>query len=114
MMVVFNSYMAYFTTHLTNRLIALATTSMHALTITISDVPHHGRSDPSSSRDEEFEFKSPMVQEESYKGPITRSKTKFDNLVIYFDSKEACESKGLRVNQETCRFSNDINTRNQA
>ena len=50
------------------------------------DVPHHGRIEPSSPREEEPESKSSMV---NYKGPITRSRAKFVNLVTYLDSKEA-------------------------
>ena len=56
------------------------------------DVPHHGRSDPSSPREEESKLESPMVQDESYKGPINQSRAKFVNLVTYLDNKEACEA----------------------
>ena len=52
-------------------------------------MPHHG---PSSPREEEFELEGLMVQEESYKGPITRSKVKFVNLFTYLDNEEACEA----------------------
>ena len=50
------------------------------------DVPHHGRSGPRSPRKEEFKLRSPMV---SYKGPITRLRAKFVNLVTYLDDKGA-------------------------
>ena len=51
-------------------------------------VSYHGRFDPSSPREEEPESESPMMQEKSYKGAITRSRTKFVNLVTYLDNKD--------------------------
>ena len=47
------------------------------------DVPHHGRSDLNSPREEESGSKSSMVQEKSYKVTITRSRAKFVNLVTW-------------------------------
>ena len=55
------------------------------------DVAHHRRFGPRSPRKEESKLGSPMV---SYKGPITRSRAKFVNLVTHLDDKGAFESLG--------------------
>ena len=52
----------------------------------IYDVPHHGRIEPSNPKGEQPESESPMV---NFKGPITRLRAKFVNLVTYLDNEEA-------------------------
>ena len=54
------------------------------------DVLHHGSTSPR----EEFELEGPMVQEESYKGLISRSNAKFINLVTYLDTRRHMKLKG--------------------
>ena len=53
-------------------------------------MPHYGRIEPSSSREEELKFE---ILTMNYTGPITRSRAKFINLVTYLDIKGLCKGE---------------------
>ena len=59
-------------------------------------MPHQGRVEPSSLKEEELTFESSMM---NYKGPITRSMAKIINLVTYLDSKGMCKGD-LKLRRE--------------